>query len=100
MGKDGERLGHAEFAALLHAAGAEQQYASVAWVTNHFRWVVWKLACYERQFPAHLAGRMLTPSLVLDQLKYRYCPAALPFAIYVIVTPIVCRSGATSPPLL
>ncbi|EIE22396.1 hypothetical protein COCSUDRAFT_56086 [Coccomyxa subellipsoidea C-169] len=72
VGKDGERLGHAEFAALLHAAGAEQQYASVAWVTNHFRWVVWKLACYERQFPAHLAGRMLTPSLVLDQLKYRY----------------------------
>ncbi|BDA43385.1 probable breast cancer type 2 susceptibility protein homolog at C-terminar half [Coccomyxa sp. Obi] len=72
IGKEGERLGHAEFAELLHAAGAEPQYAVPAWVANHYRWVVWKLACYERQFPNHLAGRMLTASVILDQLKYRY----------------------------
>ncbi|KAK9915248.1 hypothetical protein WJX75_006713 [Coccomyxa subellipsoidea] len=72
VGKEGECLGHTEFAALLHAAGAEQLYATAAWVSNHLRWVVWKLACYERQFPTHLAGRMLTAAVLLDQLKYRY----------------------------
>lgn len=86
IGKEGERLGHAEFAELLHAAGADHQYASAGWVGNHYRWVVWKLACYERQFPNHLAGRMLTAPVILDQLKYRCVFArlgcSLPYLAY------------------
>ena len=36
------------------------------------RWIVWKLACYERGFPQACAGHWLTPGNVLNQLKYRY----------------------------
>ncbi|XP_066906680.1 breast cancer type 2 susceptibility protein [Halyomorpha halys] len=45
---------------------------SPAWIKNHFKWIVWKLASYERAFPKHLANRYLTPENVLHQLKYRY----------------------------
>lgn len=65
-------LGPADFMALLHAAGAESQFTSLVWVTNHYRWIVWKLACYEHHCPQQFAGRMLTAPIVLDQLKYRY----------------------------
>jgi hypothetical protein len=95
VGKEGECLGHTEFAALLHAAGAEQQYATAAWVSNHLRWVVWKLACYERQFPTHLAGRMLTAAVLLDQLKYRCAQTARPRSVEIHVnhTPNECKSA-------
>ena len=66
--------GHAEpaaFVQLLQAAGADTEHCSEAWVANHYRWIVWKLACYERRLPQQLAGRMLTVPIVLDQLKYR-----------------------------
>ncbi len=75
VGTKGQQLGAAEFGALLHAAGAEPRYASGAWVQNHFRWIAWKLASYERQHPACLAGRMLSAPVVLDQLLYRWRPA-------------------------
>lgn len=71
MGEDGRQLGPAAFAEMLHAAGAEPQHCSEAWVANHFRWVVWKLACYERRCCEQLAGHMLTVPVILDQLKYR-----------------------------
>ena len=77
LGKAGEQLGAADFMVLLHAAGAEPQYCSEAWVANHYRWVVWKLACYERRCPDQLAGRMLTVPVILDQLRYR-CSSCLP----------------------
>lgn len=44
----------------------------IRWVTNHYRWIVWKLACYERCYPAKTVGKFLTISNVLEELKYRY----------------------------
>ncbi len=76
MDADGKRWGPTEFMELLHAAGAEPRHCSELWVANHFRWIVWKLACYERMLPEQLAGRMLTLHVILDQLKYRCGTAA------------------------
>ncbi|KAI3788693.1 hypothetical protein L2E82_01466 [Cichorium intybus] len=45
---------------------------SKEWITNHYRWIVWKLACYERCYPAKFSGKLLTASNVLEELKYRY----------------------------
>ena len=103
-------LGWADLRAALLAAGASSAYASSAWVENHYRWVVWKLARAEllsecegqRQQSTgggggssssrgeggggegattgaggaasgghSLRGRLLTASVVLDELKYR-----------------------------
>jgi len=64
--------GPAHFRSMLVAAGASATLATEAWVANHFRWVVWKLACYERAFPRRLAAPTLTPERVMDQLRYRY----------------------------
>lgn len=41
------------------------------WVPNHYKWIVWKLACYERQNPVKSNGKFLTVSNVLEELKYR-----------------------------
>ena len=76
---DGQALlGAADMAGLLRAAGGEERFATAAWVANHHRWVVWKLACCERQHPARLAGRLLTAPVILDQLKYRSVRTAKP----------------------
>ncbi|KAK9053973.1 hypothetical protein SSX86_025048 [Deinandra increscens subsp. villosa] len=45
---------------------------SKEWIANHYRWIVWKLACYERCYPAKFSGKLLTASNVLEELKYRY----------------------------
>ncbi|KAK1441178.1 hypothetical protein QVD17_07018 [Tagetes erecta] len=45
---------------------------SKEWIANHYRWIVWKLACYERCYPAKFFGKLLTASNVLEELKYRY----------------------------
>ncbi|KAH9736754.1 protein BREAST CANCER SUSCEPTIBILITY 2 [Citrus sinensis] len=42
------------------------------WVSNHYKWIVWKLACYERCYLAKSAGKFLTVFNVLEELKYRY----------------------------
>ena len=55
----------------LLACGAEGSLVSLQWVRNHYRWIVWKLAAYERRGPECLVGRCLTAEGVLDQLKYR-----------------------------
>lgn len=49
---------------------------------NHYKWIVWKLASYERCYPAKFSGKLLTASNVLVELKYRYgsfSGYALPF---------------------
>ncbi|KAL3681954.1 hypothetical protein R1sor_024910 [Riccia sorocarpa] len=56
---------------VLRDLGADQQSASQGWVANHFKWIVWKLASYERKFSDQAAG-ILTLSSVLNELKYRY----------------------------
>ncbi|WCJ27983.1 hypothetical protein M5689_009694 [Euphorbia peplus] len=54
---------------MMVQSGASVQYASKEWVTNHYKWIVWKLACYER-LKSHT--RFLTVSNVIEELKYRY----------------------------
>eukprot|EP01127_Copromyxa_protea_P006741 TRINITY_DN16731_c0_g1_i1.p1 TRINITY_DN16731_c0_g1~~TRINITY_DN16731_c0_g1_i1.p1 ORF type:complete len:1023 (-),score=159.30 TRINITY_DN16731_c0_g1_i1:29-2881(-) len=67
-------LGDVEMFELLISAGAKPAKGSFdqGWVTNHYRWIVWKLASMERSYPRECAGQMLTPERVLAQLKYRY----------------------------
>ncbi|KAK9829033.1 hypothetical protein WJX72_003535 [[Myrmecia] bisecta] len=72
VGQDGQQLGMEEFTGLLVEAGADPRLATSAWVANHFRLVVWKLAMYQAQRPQQLAGRLLTAGVILDQLRYRY----------------------------
>eukprot|EP00898_Chlorokybus_atmophyticus_P001304 jgi/Chlat1/2174/Chrsp17S02749 len=67
----GLQLRSADFREMLLAAGVDKNAASEHWVQNHFQWIVWKLASYEQSFPQY-RGHCLTPSRVLDQLKYRY----------------------------
>ncbi|KAG6551190.1 hypothetical protein Mapa_007426 [Marchantia paleacea] len=56
---------------MLKHLGADQRYVSKGWVANHFKWIVWKLASYDRRFPRQKAC-LLTLSSVLDELRYRY----------------------------
>ncbi|XP_074621370.1 uncharacterized protein LOC141879914 isoform X2 [Acropora palmata] len=58
--------------ALFSTPGVDKDLISEEWVTNHYKWLVWKLAAMEVSFPSHFAGRCLTPDWVLCQLKYRY----------------------------
>jgi hypothetical protein len=43
-----------------------------AWIRNHTRWIIWKLASYERKFSHYLARKSLTYRNVLHQLLHRY----------------------------
>ncbi|XP_061357187.1 protein BREAST CANCER SUSCEPTIBILITY 2 homolog B-like [Gastrolobium bilobum] len=65
-------MGAEAFVHLLARHGASMQFASKEWVMNHYKWIVWKLACYDRCNPARSAVKFLTVSNVLEELKYRY----------------------------
>ncbi|KAF8402568.1 hypothetical protein HHK36_010654 [Tetracentron sinense] len=65
-------IGIEEFRQMLDQSGASMLHATKAWVANHYKWIVWKLACYERGYPAKATGKYLTVSNVLEELKYRY----------------------------
>ncbi|KAG4969169.1 hypothetical protein JHK85_035590 [Glycine max] len=65
-------MGAEAFVHLLAHHGASMHFATKEWVTNHYKWIVWKLACYERYYPASSAGKFLTVTNVLEELKYRY----------------------------
>ncbi|WJX25236.1 hypothetical protein P8452_14298 [Trifolium repens] len=71
-GSDDSGMGVEAFVHLLAQHGASLHFASKEWVLNHYKWIVWKLACYERCYPARCAGKFLTVSNVLEELKYRY----------------------------
>ena len=58
--------------AFLSSPGVDPKLISEEWIANHYKWVVWKLASYERSYPQAFSGRVLTPDVVLSQLKYRY----------------------------
>ncbi|KAJ4821846.1 hypothetical protein Tsubulata_046386 [Turnera subulata] len=65
-------IGAEDFHHLLVQSGALVQYASKEWVTNHYKWIVWKLACYDRCYTAKPASKFLTNVNVIEELKYRY----------------------------
>ncbi|XP_032075228.1 breast cancer type 2 susceptibility protein isoform X1 [Thamnophis elegans] len=60
------------FWALCDTPGVDPNLISKAWVYNHYKWIVWKLAAMEVAFPLHFASKCLTPEGVLLQLKFRY----------------------------
>lgn len=43
------------------------------WIQNHFKWIIWKLASYDRMFASQF-DRCLTVENVVQQLKYRFVP--------------------------
>jgi len=43
-----------------------------AWLANHHRWIVWKLACQQRCFASALGAFGFGPAAVLRQLQSRY----------------------------
>ncbi|KAH8489969.1 hypothetical protein H0E87_025256 [Populus deltoides] len=67
-----DSIGAEAFYDMLLQSGALSQYASKEWVINHYKWIVWKLACYERCCPEKSAAKFLSVSNVLEELKYRY----------------------------
>ncbi|XP_068868421.1 breast cancer type 2 susceptibility protein isoform X5 [Aphelocoma coerulescens] len=70
---DEGKAGKKEFyRALCDTPGVDPNLITEAWVYNHYRWIVWKLAAMEVSFPREFANRCLTPEMVLLQLKYRY----------------------------
>ncbi|NXP14845.1 BRCA2 protein, partial [Thinocorus orbignyianus] len=70
---DEGKAGKREFyRALCDTPGVDPKLITEAWVYNHYRWIVWKLAAMEVSFPREFANRCLTPETVLLQLKYRY----------------------------
>ncbi|NXG81036.1 BRCA2 protein, partial [Baryphthengus martii] len=70
---DEGKAGKKEFyRALCDTPGVDPKLVTEAWVYNHYRWIVWKLAAMEVSFPREFANRCLTPETVLLQLKYRY----------------------------
>ncbi|XP_065669169.1 breast cancer type 2 susceptibility protein homolog isoform X4 [Hydra vulgaris] len=58
--------------ALLNCSSVDKNLINSTWIENHYKWIVWKLASYERMYPEQNAGLCLTPSNVMYQLKYRY----------------------------
>ncbi|KAF9426293.1 hypothetical protein BGZ94_006722 [Podila epigama] len=57
----------------LVARGANQESLSQAWVSNHYKLIVWKLACYCRSWPSDFPVKdSFTPTAVMAQLCYRY----------------------------
>ncbi|GAB4823428.1 hypothetical protein N2152v2_010474 [Parachlorella kessleri] len=71
---EGQPLGWEALRSHLLEAGANPSYASQAWVKNHFRWVVWKLARLELLHQEEAGGHLglLTAEFVMDELKARY----------------------------
>ena len=58
--------------AALLAWGADPKQASPAWVTNHYRWVVWKLDAYDAKLRGSCPGPpCLSAENVLLQLQRR-----------------------------
>ncbi|WOL16309.1 hypothetical protein Cni_G25096 [Canna indica] len=69
---DHNEIGTEAFQDMLLQCGASSCNATKEWVANHYRWIVWKFACYERCYPTILRSKLLTVSNVVEELKYRY----------------------------
>lgn len=56
----------------LLSSGADPLRATAAWVGNQYRWVVWKLAAYQRRY-THVCGSFpLSAENIMAQIKRRY----------------------------
>ncbi|OEL14131.1 Protein BREAST CANCER SUSCEPTIBILITY 2-like protein B [Dichanthelium oligosanthes] len=64
--------GAEDFQKMLLTCGASLSYATKEWVSNHYKWIVWKLASLERCYPTRAAGKFLMADNVFEELKYRY----------------------------
>jgi breast cancer 2 susceptibility protein len=74
-------LGWQELRQQLVEAGANPAYATEAWVANHYRWVVWKLARLQLLASGGIdcgcrPPTLLTAAVVLDELKLRWVDTA------------------------
>eukprot|EP00980_Cylindrotheca_fusiformis_P020762 scaffold7755_cov104-Cylindrotheca_fusiformis.AAC.7 len=56
---------------LIHI-GCSSERLNEKWIANHKRWVVWKLASYERRFSRFLAGQCLLYQNLIKHLRKRY----------------------------
>ena len=45
--------------AFLSTPGVDGQLVNEQWISNHYRWLVWKLAAMEVAFPRQFAGRQV-----------------------------------------
>ncbi len=52
--------------------GCDPTRLNDTWIRNHTRWIVWKLASYERRFSRFLAGRYLTYQKLIQSLVFRF----------------------------
>ena len=58
--------------ALTSHLGESSTLLTNRWILCHVRWIVWKLASYERRFSDFLAGRYLTYGNLISQLRRRF----------------------------
>ena len=66
------KIGLFEITQHLIEAGANLNFLLPAWLENHYRLIVWKLASIEKCFPQRFGGKYLTYQNVLSQIKLRY----------------------------
>ena len=45
------------FSALMALPSVDPKLVDRDWVFNHYRWIVWKLAAYERAFPKYFCHK-------------------------------------------
>lgn len=63
------KIGIKEFEMAFKAMpGVDPLLIPKAWISNHYKWIVWKLVSYERRFPNISC---VTIENVVQQLKYR-----------------------------
>jgi hypothetical protein len=61
-----------DFRQSLVERGCDEKILTDKWISNHLRWIVWKLASTERRFAFWLAQSYLTYDHVATQLYQRY----------------------------
>ena len=52
--------------------GCDSNRIKDSWIRNHTRWIVWKLASYERSFSRFLGGNHLTYQMLIQNLTSRF----------------------------
>jgi len=51
---------------------SKKELITLKWITNHYEFIVWKLASMERKFPRFLGGRYCNREMILYNLKKRF----------------------------